>query len=89
MTTYKDAGVDIDAANEAFRRMKPLIQSTFTPNVVRDVGAFGAFFSVDLTAYSSPVMVSSIDGVGTKIKVAVQANQARYNRGRPCQSLRQ
>ena len=70
MTTYKEAGVDIDIANEAFRRMKPLITSTFTPNVIRDVGAFGGFFELDLSKWSTPVLVSSIDGVGTKVKVA-------------------
>ena len=75
MTTYKEAGVNIEVADEALKRMKPLIQSTFTPNVIRDVGAFGGFFSLDLANWSQPVLVSSIDGVGTKVKVAIQINR--------------
>lgn len=75
MTTYKEAGVNIDVADEALRRMKPLIKSTFTPNVVRDVGAFGGFYALDLAKWSQPVLVSSIDGVGTKVKVAIQVNR--------------
>ena len=73
MTTYKDAGVDIDAADKAFARLKPLIQSTFTPGVVRDVGAFGAFYQLDHSRWEQPTLVSSIDGVGTKVKVAMVA----------------
>ncbi|MXZ17755.1 MAG: phosphoribosylformylglycinamidine cyclo-ligase [Rhodothermaceae bacterium] len=73
MTVYKDAGVDIQAANEALKRLKPLIKSTHTPGVIRDVGAFGGFFQLDLSGYKKPILVSSIDGVGTKVKVAVKA----------------
>ncbi len=73
MTVYKDAGVDIQAANEAMERLKPLIKSTNTPGVIRDVGAFGGFFQLDLSGHKKPILVSSIDGVGTKIKVAVKA----------------
>ena len=75
MTTYREAGVDIDAAADALSRMKPLIKSTFTPNVIRDVGAFGGFYSLDLSKWKQPVLVSSIDGVGTKVKVAIQVNR--------------
>ncbi|MDE2732061.1 MAG: phosphoribosylformylglycinamidine cyclo-ligase [Bacteroidota bacterium] len=75
MTTYREAGVDIDAAADALSRMKPLINSTFTPNVIRDVGAFGGFYSLDLSKWSQPVLVSSMDGVGTKVKVAIQVNR--------------
>lgn len=73
MTGYKDAGVDIQAANESLTRLKPLIKSTHTSGVIRDVGTFGGFFQLDLTGYKQPILVSSIDGVGTKVKVAVQA----------------
>ncbi len=73
MTVYKDAGVDIQAADEALKRLKPLIRSTHTPGVIRDVGAFGGFFQLDISAYRQPILVSSIDGVGTKVKVAVKA----------------
>jgi len=69
--TYRDAGVDIEAANEAVLRMREHIRSTFTPNVLTDVGAFGGMFSLaGISAYQDPVLVSSIDGVGTKLKIA-------------------
>jgi len=69
-TTYADAGVSIDAGNEAVMRMKQHIRSTFTPSVLADVGSFGAMFALDKNAVSEPVLVSSIDGVGTKLKIA-------------------
>lgn len=70
MTTYQDAGVNIDAGNETVNRIKPMLRSTFTPSVLADIGAFGAFFKPDFAAYDEPVLVSSVDGVGTKLKVA-------------------
>ncbi|HEV2471728.1 MAG TPA: phosphoribosylformylglycinamidine cyclo-ligase, partial [Chthonomonadales bacterium] len=70
--TYRDAGVDIDAGNEAVMRMRSHIRSTFTPGVLTDVGSFGAMFSLaGLSAMESPVLVASIDSVGTKVKVAI------------------
>lgn len=75
MATYKEAGVDIEAGEETVRRIKPLVRSTFTPGVLTDIGAFGAFFEVDWKAYDRPVMVSSVDGVGTKLKVAFKADR--------------
>jgi phosphoribosylaminoimidazole synthetase len=74
-STYAEAGVDINAGNEAVLRMKEHIRSTFTPNVLADVGAFGGMFAFDKDAVPDPVLVSSADGVGTKIKVAVLANR--------------
>lgn len=70
MATYKDAGVDIEAGEAMVQRIKPLVRKTFTKGVLTDIGAFGAFFQVDWKAYEEPVMVSSVDGVGTKLKVA-------------------
>jgi len=70
MATYKDAGVDIEAGEATVERIKPLVRKTFTPGVLTDIGAFGAFFKVDWKAYEDPIMVSSVDGVGTKLKVA-------------------
>jgi phosphoribosylformylglycinamidine cyclo-ligase len=68
---YKQAGVDIDAGNAAVARMKPAIRSTFTPNVLADVGSFGGLFALtDLPP--QPVLVASTDGVGTKVKLAAQ-----------------
>ncbi len=71
MTTYRDAGVDIEAGEETVRRIKGLVRETFTPGVLTDLGAFGGFFALDAGAYREPVLVASIDGVGTKLKVAV------------------
>jgi phosphoribosylaminoimidazole synthetase len=66
---YRDAGVDIDAGSRAVELMKDGVRSTFTPNVLADVGSFGGLFA--LTALPpQPVLVSSIDGVGTKVKLA-------------------
>ncbi|MHB1457139.1 MAG: phosphoribosylformylglycinamidine cyclo-ligase [Armatimonadota bacterium] len=73
--TYKEAGVDIDAGNEAVLRMKEYIKSTFTPAVLTDVGTFGGMYELDLTGYQRPVLVSSIDGVGTKLKIAFMMNK--------------
>jgi phosphoribosylformylglycinamidine cyclo-ligase len=75
MTTYRDAGVDIQAGEETVDRIKGLVRQTFTPGVLADIGAFGGFFALDKAAYDAPVLVSSIDGVGTKLKVAVLAGR--------------
>ncbi len=76
MLTYKDAGVDIDAGDELIRRIKPIVRKTFTPGVLREIGAFGAFFDLSvLSEYRNPVLVSSVDGVGTKLKVAFMADR--------------
>lgn len=75
MSTYKDAGVDIEAGERTVERIKPLVRKTFIPGVLTDIGAFGAFFQVDWKAYEEPVMVSSVDGVGTKLKVAFMMDQ--------------
>lgn len=74
-TTYADSGVDIDAGNEAVRQMKQHIRSTFNANVVADVGSFGGMFSLAGQLGNDPVLVSSMDGVGTKLKVAFMMNK--------------
>src|SRR5262245_33666809 len=73
--TYKDAGVDIDAANLAKKRIRVLARETFTPGVLSDIGAFGGMFACDFGGIKTPVLVSSTDGVGTKLKVAVMMNR--------------
>jgi phosphoribosylformylglycinamidine cyclo-ligase len=73
--TYADAGVNIDAGNEAVLRMKQHIRSTFTPGVLADVGSFGAMFALDTAGAREPVLVASVDGVGTKLKVAQMMNK--------------
>ena len=70
MATYKEAGVDIDAGEEAVRRITGHVRGTFTPGVLTDVGAFGGMFSLAQETLRDPVLVSSMDGVGTKLKVA-------------------
>jgi phosphoribosylformylglycinamidine cyclo-ligase len=69
---YKQAGVNIDAGEEVVSRIKPLVKKTFTKGVVGDIGAFGGFFELDLFDYKRPVLVSSVDGVGTKLKIAIE-----------------
>ncbi len=69
--TYSDAGVNIEAASRAKEEIKKLVRETFTENVLSDIGGFGALFRADFAACREPVLVSSVDGVGTKLKVAV------------------
>ncbi|HEX5044437.1 MAG TPA: phosphoribosylformylglycinamidine cyclo-ligase [Candidatus Polarisedimenticolaceae bacterium] len=71
--TYRDAGVDIDAQDEALRRIKDALVATRTPGVLADLGAFGGLFAPDLKGMEAPVLVASADGVGTKLDVAVLA----------------
>jgi phosphoribosylformylglycinamidine cyclo-ligase len=67
---YKSAGVDIDAGNETVRRIRGLARGTFTPGVLSEIGSFGGLFHLDRERFTDPVLVSSADGVGTKLKVA-------------------
>jgi phosphoribosylformylglycinamidine cyclo-ligase len=69
-SAYRDAGVDIDAQDEALRRVKRLVAGTFTPGVLSEVGSFGGLFRPDLAGMEEPVLVASADGVGTKLMVA-------------------
>lgn len=75
MKTYKEAGVDIEAGEDLVRRIKTRVRSTFTPNVLTDIGAFGAFYRADFKGIRNPVLVSSVDGVGTKLKIAFAMNR--------------
>lgn len=67
---YKNAGVDIAAGNEAVERMKSHVKRTFRPEVMTDLGGFGALFGLNNKKYEEPVLVSGTDGVGTKLKIA-------------------
>jgi phosphoribosylformylglycinamidine cyclo-ligase len=69
-SAYAAAGVDIDAQDEALRRVKKLVRKTFTPGVLSDIGNFGGLFRPDLSGMEEPVLVASADGVGTKLMVA-------------------
>jgi phosphoribosylformylglycinamidine cyclo-ligase len=68
--TYADAGVDIARADRAKERIKFLAQKTFNRNVLGGIGGFGALFRLDLQRFKNPILVSSADGVGTKLKIA-------------------
>ncbi|GJL62189.1 MAG: phosphoribosylformylglycinamidine cyclo-ligase [Nitrospirales bacterium] len=70
MTTYRDAGVDIQAGDQFVQRIKSLVRTTFRPEVVSDLGGFGGLFRFPSTQYHDPILVSGTDGVGTKLKVA-------------------
>jgi phosphoribosylformylglycinamidine cyclo-ligase len=67
---YSDSGVDIDRSNEAKRRIRSLVRSTYSEAVVGDIGAFGGMYRPDFLSLQKPILVSSVDGVGTKLKVA-------------------
>lgn len=73
--TYAAAGVDLEAADEAVSRIGKLAKSTYTPNVLAGVGPFSGLFRLDLKDYKDPVLVSSCDGVGTKLKLAIRWNR--------------
>src|SRR5688500_11301791 len=72
---YKAAGVDIDAGTETVRRIRALARSTFTSGVLSDIGSFGGLFRLETGRFRDPVLVSSADGVGTKLKVAFLADR--------------
>src|ERR1043165_1041594 len=73
--TYKDAGVNIDTFNSAKDRIRTLARSTYTSGVISDIGAFGGMFECAFGDLKQPVLVSSTDGVGTKLKIAVMMNR--------------
>lgn len=70
--TYKDAGVDIDAGESAVNKIKEAVKATYNENVLSDVGQFGGFYRFPRDEYADPVLVSSTDGVGTKLRIAFQ-----------------
>ncbi len=73
--SYSDAGVNIDAANEALRTVKELVKRTFNEQVLDDIGSFGATFQLNMHGLQEPVLVSSVDGVGTKLKLAFMTSK--------------
>ena len=74
-SSYSKAGVDIDLAQKLLKKVKTKIAEAKRPEVLAPIGGFGGLFQIDLTKYKKPVMVSSIDGVGTKIMVAIMMNK--------------
>ena len=73
--TYKKAGVDIDEGDRFVDLIGPLVRKTFRPEVMTDIGMFGALFRLDIRKFKKPVLVSGTDGVGTKLKVAFMADR--------------
>ena len=73
--TYKKSGVDIGAASVFKAKLKPLVRRSFRPEVLKDIGGFGSFFRLPKEKYKEPVLVSSSDGVGTKLKIALLADK--------------
>lgn len=72
---YRDAGVDIDAGAQLVEQIKPHVARTMRPEVIGGLGGFGALFEIPLDRYKKPVLVSGTDGVGTKLKLALQMNK--------------
>jgi phosphoribosylformylglycinamidine cyclo-ligase len=70
VTSYRDSGVDIDAQDEALREVRRIARGTYTPGVLSDIGSFGGLFRGTFEGIESPILVSSTDGVGTKLRVA-------------------
>jgi phosphoribosylformylglycinamidine cyclo-ligase len=75
--TYADAGVDISRADQTKKRIAALAKKTFTRNVLAEIGGFGALYAIDKKRWKSPVLVSSTDGVGTKLKIAFATGRHR------------
>ena len=73
--TYKDAGVSIDAGNALVKAIGPLARSTARPGADAELGGFGGFFDLKAAGYSDPLLVAANDGVGTKLKLAIEARQ--------------
>lgn len=73
--TYRKAGVNIGAGEKVVERIRKSVRSTFTKNVLADIGSFGAFYRASFPGFDDPVLVSSVDGVGTKLKVAFASNR--------------
>lgn len=73
--SYKSSGVNISEADNFVKAISPLVKSTFTKGVIQGIGNFGSFFQIDFKKYKSPVLVSSVDGVGTKLKIAALLNK--------------
>ena len=73
--TYAEAGVDIDAGNRMVELIRPLVRATARPGADAEIGGFGGLFDLKRAGFSDPVLVASTDGVGTKVKIAIETNQ--------------
>ena len=84
--TYLDAGVDVEAGNQLIKNIKQRVERTFTPGVLGSLGGFSGLYSLAGHNMKEPVLVSSTDGVGTKIRLAVLLNEHRPN-GQDCVAM--
>ena len=75
--TYADAGVDIDAGNALVDRIKPAAKATERPGTMAGLGGFGALFDLKGAGYSDPILVAATDGVGTKLRLAIDTKTRR------------
>ncbi|MEW6443990.1 MAG: phosphoribosylformylglycinamidine cyclo-ligase [bacterium] len=73
--TYKDAGVDIDAADQLVQHIRPLARSTFRKEVLTEIGGFGSAVAIDRDRFPDPLLVASTDGVGTKLRIAFELDR--------------
>jgi phosphoribosylformylglycinamidine cyclo-ligase len=73
--TYADAGVDIDAGNLLVEKIKPLVKSTRRPGADAEIGGFGGLFDLKAAGFSDPVLVAANDGVGTKLRIAIESGR--------------
>src|SRR5439155_437862 len=74
---YADAGVDIDEGNRAVSLIRRAVNSTHTPQVLQGIGAYGGLYALDTSRHHDPVLVSSTDSVGTKVKIAIATGRHR------------
>src|SRR5262245_25504510 len=73
--TYAEAGVDIDAGNRMVELIKPLVRATRRPGADAEIGGFGGLFDLKRTGFKDPVLVAATDGVGTKLKIAIDTGR--------------
>ena len=73
--SYSDAGVDIDAGNKLVERIKPSLKKTNRTGVVSAIGGFGGLFDLKAAGFHDPILVAATDGVGTKLKIAIETKQ--------------
>ena len=72
---YRSSGVDIKAGEKAVETIREMVKSTYNPNVLSELGSFGGLYRFDSSSYTEPILVSSTDGVGTKIRIAIEAQK--------------
>jgi len=73
--SYADAGVDIDAGNALVEKIKPLVRATRRPGADGEIGGFGGLFDLKAAGFTDPILIAANDGVGTKLKVAIEAGK--------------